>query len=206
MQGYCRSSTASHSIEPSLLAFAAAIGVAGRGGPAHYCRSSMGSCGAVQLPRSGRPWHCAAKAGPNVSDADKAAIARDPFVFRKSLHFGMLIFATGIALFAALKYLPEESELDQKYASCAATMTSDCLGDLGFAEASRVSSFPRYVREVSQMGQIGHLAEAHALELRIQEASGLPLEAAKVAADRRFASLRITAAIRAGKTVRQAFD
>lgn len=127
-------------------------------------------------------------------------------MFGKSLHFGMLIFATGIALFAALRYLPEESELDQKYASCAATMTSACLADLGFAEASRVSSFPRYVREVSQMGQIGHLAEAHALELRIQEASGLPLEAAKVAADRQLASLRITATIKAGKTVRQAFD
>lgn len=39
MQGYCRSSTASHSIEPSLLAFAAAIGVAGRGGPALSRRS-----------------------------------------------------------------------------------------------------------------------------------------------------------------------
>jgi hypothetical protein len=127
-------------------------------------------------------------------------------VFRKSLRLGMLIFATGIAVFAALKYFPEESELDQRYAICAAAMTSACLGDLGFAEASHVSSLPRYVREISQMGQIGHLNEAHALELRVQEASGLPLEAAKVAADRQLASLRITAAIRAGKTVRQAFD
>lgn len=127
-------------------------------------------------------------------------------MFRKSLHLGTLIFATGIAVFAALKYFPEESELDRRYAICAAAMTSACLGDLGFAEASHVSSLPRYVREISQMGQIGHLAEAHALELRVQEASGLSPEAAKVAADRELASLRITAAIRAGKTVRQAFD
>jgi hypothetical protein len=138
--------------------------------------------------------------------------ARCPLVFKKFPRLGVLILATGIAVFAALKYLPGQSELnrhselDRRYASCAAAMTSACLADLGFAEASRVSSLPRYVSEIVQLGQIGHLVEAYTLERRVQEASGLSPEAAKVAADRRLASLRITAAIRAGETVRQAFD
>lgn len=127
-------------------------------------------------------------------------------MFRNFLRLGVLILATSIAVFAALKYLPGQSELDRSYASCAADMTSACLGDLAFAKAYHVSALPRYVREIEEMGQIGHLAEAYALELRVQEASGLSPEAAKVAADRRLASLRITAAIRAGKTVQQAFD
>ena len=129
-----------------------------------------------------------------------------PLVFRKLSRLGILIFATGIAIFAALTYLPKQSELDRRYASCAAAMTSACLADQGFAEASRVSSLPRYVSEIDQLAQIGHIDAAHALELRIAKNSGLSPEAAKTAADRRVASQRITTAIRAGKTVRQAFE
>jgi hypothetical protein len=131
---------------------------------------------------------------------------RCPPMFRNVPRLGVLVLATGIAVFAALKYSPGQRDLNQRYALCAAAMTSACLSDLGFAEAARDSSLPRYIGAIGQLAQIGHLEKAYALELRSKEASGLSAEAAKDAADRRLASLRFVAAIRSGATVQDAFD
>lgn len=127
-------------------------------------------------------------------------------MFRKLPQLGVLLLATGIGVFAALKYLPGQSELNRRYASCVAATTSACLSDLGFAEAARVRWLPPYLSEIDQLAQIGHIDEAYALELRIQINKGNSSEASTSAAVRRVASQRITAAIREGKTPQQAFD
>jgi hypothetical protein len=132
--------------------------------------------------------------------------ARGLLVFKKPIKLGILVLLIGVATYAAVKYLPGQLELDRKYASCAAATTSACLSDLGFAEADRASTLPPYVFEIDQMAQIGHIDEAYALELRIQTNEGRSPEDANSAADQRVASHRITAAIRAGATVQQAFD
>lgn len=122
---------------------------------------------------------------------------------RKILRLMGYLSITALGLFVVLRFVAAEPSLHRAYSSCATDMNADCLIRLGIAEGLRDRSLPPYVLQIDGLAQIGYDADAFDLETRVQEYQGLAPEAARLAAERRLASSRVTAAIKLGKVRRQ---
>ncbi|MGB3278442.1 MAG: hypothetical protein WBA92_04530, partial [Pseudorhodobacter sp.] len=125
-------------------------------------------------------------------------------------HTTIRYFLAGLAaamlVFLILEFSPEVSAENAKFTVCRNKISSRCLTDLGVEIALDARSLPPYMREVGMLAQMGRIEDALALELRVVNEKERPPANAEEAANRRLASHRITAAIRAGENLETSID
>lgn len=127
-------------------------------------------------------------------------------MLRLFARYFLLSLVALLLVLIGLVTLPVGPVVDDVFKECKTAPNAKCLTDWGFAVAMSEMKRPGELRGADWLAQMGRFEEAVALQLRIEVGNGKAPEDARAIVDRRFASYRLSAAIRSGAELEEAVE